>query len=92
MRPHLDYGDIVYNKYDPKLHLGFNEQLEQTQYNAALAVSGALKDASRHRLFGDFGWETLYARRRYRRLCHYFSFSKSKLRITSSKKLLNTGH
>ena len=41
MRPHLDYGDIIYHKYDPEFKLDFSKRLESTQYSAALSVSGA---------------------------------------------------
>ena len=41
MRPHLDYFDIIYHKYDPEFKLDFTKRLESTQYSAALAVSGA---------------------------------------------------
>ena len=41
VRPHLDYGDIIYHKYDPEFKLDFTKRLESTQYSAALAVSGA---------------------------------------------------
>ena len=43
----LDYGDIIYHKYDPDKQLNFTEQLEQMQYKAALAVSGVLKGTNR---------------------------------------------
>ena len=41
VRPHLDYGDTIYHKYDPEFKLHFTKRLESTQYSAALAVSGA---------------------------------------------------
>ena len=41
VRPHLDYGDIIYHKFDPSFTLEFTRKLESTQYTAALAVSGA---------------------------------------------------
>ena len=78
MRPQLDYGDIKYHKYDPDMQLNFTGQLEQTQYKAALVVSGAWSGTSRQRLLEELGWETLYDRRRYRRLRHFFLLSKSK--------------
>ena len=78
VRTHLDYGDNIYHKHDPDKQLNFTEQLEQTQYKAALAVSGAWKGTNRSRLLEELGWETLYDRRRYRRLCHFFGLSKSK--------------
>ena len=78
VRPHLEYGDIIYHKYDPDKQLNFTEQLEQAQYKAALAVSGAWKGTYRSRLLEELGWETLYDRRWYRRLCHFFVLLKSK--------------
>ena len=41
VRPHLDYGDIIYHKVDPELSLDFTKKLEATQYSVALAVSSA---------------------------------------------------
>ena len=41
VRPHLDYGDIIYHKVDPELSLDFTKKLEATQYSVELAVSGA---------------------------------------------------
>ena len=41
VRPHLDYGDIIYHKYDPEMHLHFAQKLGQIQYSAAKAVTGA---------------------------------------------------
>ena len=41
VRPHLNYGAIIYHKYDPEFKLDFTKRLESTQYSAALAVSGA---------------------------------------------------
>ena len=32
VRPHLDYGDIIYHTYDPELNLDFTKKLEATQY------------------------------------------------------------
>ena len=60
VRPHLDYGDIIYHKYDPDKQLHFTEHLEKTQYKAALAVSGAWQGTNRVRLLKELGWETLY--------------------------------
>ena len=34
VRPHLDYGDIIYHKYDPEFKLDFTKWLESTQYSA----------------------------------------------------------
>ena len=77
VRPHLDYGDILYHKYDPEMRQGFTKKLEQVQYSAALAVSGAWKGTSGQRILQELGWETLYQRRWYRRLCHFFNLRQS---------------
>ena len=31
VRPHLDYGDIIYHKYHPQMCLALTQKLEQTQ-------------------------------------------------------------
>ena len=49
VRPHLDYGDIIYHKYDPDLSSVITKRLEQTQYAASLAVTGAWRGTSRER-------------------------------------------
>ena len=76
-RPHLDYGDIIYHRDDPHMQMNFTQRLEQTQYSAALAVTGAWRGTSRQRLYDELGWETLYHRRWYRRLCHFFKLVRS---------------
>ena len=63
VRPHLDYGDIIYHNHDTEMHLHFTQKLEQTQYSAALAVTGAWRGTSRQKLYNESGWETLYHRR-----------------------------
>ena len=71
VRPHLDYGDIIYHKHDPDLELDFTKKLESTQYSVALAVSGAWRRTSRQKLDDDLGWENLYHRGSYCRLTHF---------------------
>ena len=40
VRPHLDYDDILYDQPDNK---SFCQKIETVQYNAALAITGAIK-------------------------------------------------
>ena len=48
IRPHLDYGDII---YDRAYNESFHQKLESIQYNAALAITGAIRGTlSRTRL------------------------------------------
>ena len=44
IRPHLDYGDVI---YDQPHNDTFCRVIESVQYNAALAITGAIKGSSR---------------------------------------------
>ena len=63
IRPHLDYGDIIYHRFDPEMHLEITRKLEQVKYSAALAVTGTWRGTSRQKLYEELGWKTLYHRR-----------------------------
>ena len=47
VRPHLDYGDLIYNQPDNE---SFCQQIESIQYNASLVITGAIKGTSRVKL------------------------------------------
>ena len=47
-RPHLDYGDII---YDQTYNVSFHQKLEPIQYNVALAITGAIRGISRKKLY-----------------------------------------
>ena len=68
VRPRLDYGGIIYHKYDPHMVLDFTKKLEATQYAAALVVSGAWRGTNRDKLYEELSWEYLY----HRRLIHFY--------------------
>ena len=57
VRPHLDYGDIIYHRHDPEFKLEFTRRLESTQYSAAQAVSGAWRGTNTDKLYQELGWE-----------------------------------
>ena len=46
--------------------------LESTQYQAALAVSGAWKGTNRDKIYDELGWESLDHRRMFRRLTQFY--------------------
>ena len=48
IKPHMDYGDII---YDQASNTSFHRQLESIQYNAALAISGAIRGTSKEKLY-----------------------------------------
>ena len=76
VRPHLDYGDLIYHKDDPEASLSLTKRLESVQYTAALAVTGAWKGTNKSKLLDELGWEYLHDRRRYCRLTHFFKLLK----------------
>ena len=63
--PHLDYEDII---YDQTYNKSFHQKMESMQYNGALAITGAIKDISREKLYQGLGLESLRKRRWYRKL------------------------
>ena len=74
VRQHLNYGDIL---YDQALNNSFHKRLESIQYNAALAITGAIGGSSREKLYQDLGFESLQQRRWYRKLCLFFKIIKN---------------
>ena len=48
IRPNLDYGDVV---YDQPSNDAFSNKLQTVQYNAALAITGAIKVISHEKLY-----------------------------------------
>ena len=79
VRPHLDYCDIIYhiptirNDFDSSQALNYQmNALERTQYQAALAVSGAWKGTNLDKIYEELGWETLNYRRMFRRLTQFY--------------------
>ena len=46
--------------------------LESTQYQAALAVTGAWKGSNTDKIYEELGWESLHHRRHFRRLSMYY--------------------
>ena len=72
VRSHLDYGDMI---YDEAYNETFHQKLESIQYNACLALSGAIRGSLREKLYHELGLESLQRQHWYRKLCleqHYF--------------------
>ena len=63
--PHLDYGDY----YDQPNNDSFSDKIEQLQYKACLAITGAIQGTSRECLYNELGLESLSSRRWCRKLC-----------------------
>ena len=59
VRPHLDYGDILYDKPNNE---NFQNKLEKVQYRACLAITGAIQGTSRTKLYDELGLHSLIKR------------------------------
>ena len=70
VRPHIDYGDII---YDQPNNNSFSNMIERVQYNAALAITGAIKRTSQFKIYKELGLESLKFRRWFRRLCFFIN-------------------
>ena len=69
VRPRSDYGDVIYDK----AFIGsFQMKLGSSQYNAALAITGAIRGTSREKIYSELGLGTLIDKRWYRKLCVFY--------------------
>ena len=57
--------------YDKTLTDSFKDKLEMVQYNAVLVITGAIKGASRDRIYRELGLESL-TEWRWSRKCFFF--------------------
>ena len=52
MRLLLDYGDMI---FDQSFNMLFQQKVERIQYNAALAITGAIRGSSKEKLYQELG-------------------------------------
>ena len=57
--PHLAYTDIIYDKPN---NLNIFNKIESLQYNAALAITGAIRGSSKEKLYQELGFQCLRSR------------------------------
>ena len=69
VRPHLDYGDVLYDNPGNSV---FSQRIESVQYNAALAITGCIRGTSREKLYCELGLESLADRRYCRRMLFFY--------------------
>ena len=65
IRPHLEYGDII---FDQAFDNSFHDKSESIQYNASLAMTGAIRSTSKEKLYEELGFESLQKKRWFRKL------------------------
>ena len=60
IRPHLDYGDIL---YDQAYNMSVHQKLKSIQHNVCLAITGVIRGISKEKLSQELGLESLQLRR-----------------------------
>ena len=55
-RPHLDYSDVIYNQPNNSC---LSEKIETVQYNATLAITGAIRGTSKEKLYQELELKSL---------------------------------
>ena len=60
IKPHLDYGDILYDKLENQ---NFQNKLEKVQHKACIAITGAIQGTSRQKIYDELGLHTLIEKR-----------------------------
>ena len=71
---HLDYGDVAFDQAYSK---SFHESLEFFQYNASLAITGAIRGTSKEKLYQKLGLESLQQKRWFCKLCTFHKTFKN---------------
>ena len=79
LRPLIVYRDII---YDQPQNESFSEKIESVQYEAILAITGAIQATSRDKIYQELGLESLKSRRWYKRLVCTFKIMNKKPLIT----------
>ena len=75
VRSYLDYGYVI---YDQAFNNSFHAKMKSIQYNACLAITGAIRGTSREKIYQELGLESLQLRRWYRKLCLFYKVFKNK--------------
>ena len=90
IRPHLDYGDVL---YDQAFNNSFKEKLESIQYNACLALTGAIRGTSKENIYQELGLESLRDRRWCGKFCLFYKILENEnpkylFNLISTRRLL----
>ena len=74
VRPYPDYGDAL---HDQAFNSAFHGKLASVQYNACLAITGAIRGKSREKLYQELGLESFEVRCWCRKLCLFYNILKN---------------
>ena len=64
--------------YDQPNLSSLANKIESVQYNAALAITGAIRGTCKEKLYQELGFESLKDRRWLRRLCYLYKIVNTK--------------
>ena len=70
-----DYADII---YDQAYNSAFHDKLESIQYNACLAITGAIRGTSTEKIYQELGLESLKYTRWFRKFYHFYKIFNEK--------------
>ena len=73
--PLLDYDDGI---YDQRNNSSLSDKIESVQYNAALALTGAIRGTSKEKLYQELGLESLRNRRWLKRMSYLYEIISTK--------------
>ena len=76
IRPHINYGDVI---YDQPNNSSLSDKIESVQYNAVLAITGAIRGTSKEKLCQELGLESLRNRKWLRRMSYLYEIISTKL-------------
>ena len=65
--------------YDEPNNESFCNLIERIQYNAALAITGAIKGTSQHKIYKELGLESLKFRRWFKQLCIFYKIKTTQI-------------
>ena len=74
IQPHLGSGAIISDQPENEI---FCKKIESVQYNAALAITGAIQGTSREKLHKELGLETLKSRRWLKKSCSFYKIKNN---------------
>ena len=66
-----DPGDTIYDKPNEE---SFKNKIENIQYKACIAITGAIQETSREHFYQELGWQSLKDRRWYQKLIFFHKF------------------
>ena len=79
IRAQLDYGDII---LDQAYNASVQQKVESIQYNAAVAITGVLRETSKEKLFEALGLDSRQHRQWHRNFCYFHKTLKTNIQNT----------